>query len=121
MILHEDGVVIEPPEAGRAQTMRQAIAARLELAIGDRFARSRHHDGRLIDARASVLAWVHPLLPRWDDRSTPLFFASVAPGNPDCPRTCALSRRGRRAFRPGWRTASRSAEGRSRRVHGEPH
>src|SRR5271167_2765006 len=59
MVLHEDGVVIKPPEAGRAEEMRQAVAARFELAITDALARSRHHDGGLIGARLGVLAWIH--------------------------------------------------------------
>ena len=53
------GIVVEPLKAGRAQEMREAVAARFELAIGDRFARRRHHDGGLIGARSSVLAWIH--------------------------------------------------------------
>src|SRR5271165_6511770 len=59
MVLHEDGVMIEPPEAGRAEEMRQAVAARLELAIADRLARSRHHHGGLIGARDGVLVRIH--------------------------------------------------------------
>ena len=63
VVLHEDGIVIKALEADIAQEMRQPVAARLELAIGDRFARSRHDDGRLIGTRYGVQAWVHSLPP----------------------------------------------------------
>src|ERR1700685_3682220 len=59
MVLHEDGVVVEAPEAGRAHDMREPVAARLELAIADRFTRPGHHDGGLVGARLSVLAGIH--------------------------------------------------------------
>ena len=59
MVLHEDGVVVEPPEANRAQEMRQTVAARFELAIGDGFARSPHDDGRLVGARFGMPPRIH--------------------------------------------------------------
>ncbi len=63
VVLHEDGVVIEAPEAKGAQEMRQTVAARLEVAIADGLPRSRHHDGRLIRARVRVLARIHARAP----------------------------------------------------------
>src|ERR1700722_1051381 len=59
MVLHEDGIVIEPLEPDRAQKMRQTVAARFELAIGDGFARSPHDDGRLVGALNGVLPGIH--------------------------------------------------------------
>src|ERR1700685_1138263 len=59
MVLHEDGVVVEAPEAGRAQQMREPVAARLELAIADRYTRPGHDDGGLVGARLGVLAGIH--------------------------------------------------------------
>jgi hypothetical protein len=55
--------VVAPLEADRAQEMGEPIAARLEFPVGDRFARSRHDDRRLIGARLSVRPWIHPLPP----------------------------------------------------------
>ena len=59
--------MVEPLEAGIAQKMRQPVAARLELAIGDGFARLRHDDGGLICARDGMQAWVHALPPNRED------------------------------------------------------
>jgi hypothetical protein len=67
VVLHEDGIVVEPLEADIAQKMRQPVAARLELAIGDGFARLRHDDGRLICARDCTQAWVQALPPNRED------------------------------------------------------
>ena len=59
MVLHEDGIVIAALQARRAKEAREAIAALVELAIGDRLARTRHDDGRVIGAQRRVLSRIH--------------------------------------------------------------
>ena len=53
MVLHEDGIVVAALEPPR-QEMGEPVAARLQFAGGDPFARSRHDDRRLIGARLCV-------------------------------------------------------------------
>jgi hypothetical protein len=59
VVFHEDGVVIEPLEADRAQKMCEPIAARFKLAIGDSFTRSPHDNGRLVGALKGVRTRIH--------------------------------------------------------------
>ena len=59
VVLHEDRIVVEPLQPELAQQMRQAIAARLQLAIGHGLAGSRHDEGGLQRTQMSMLAGVH--------------------------------------------------------------
>ena len=59
VVLHEDRIVVEPLQPELAQQMRQAIAARLELAIGHGLAGRRHDEGGLQRTQMSMLAGIH--------------------------------------------------------------
>ena len=48
--------MIEPAQAVRAQQVGEAVAARLELAIGHRLAALRHDEGRLLRPRGGMIA-----------------------------------------------------------------
>ena len=54
VVLHEDRVVVEPPQAFGPQQVGQAVGARLELGIGHRLARAGHDEGGPV--RMSVIA-----------------------------------------------------------------
>src|SRR6185437_12420772 len=59
MVLHEDVIMVAALEAGGAQEVGEAVAALVELAIVDRFARPRHDDRRLIGTNLRLQAWIH--------------------------------------------------------------
>src|SRR5690606_19492683 len=62
VVLHEDGVVVEPLQPLATQQVREAIAAPLELAIGDDLAAARHDEGRFVGICPCLPGWVHRLL-----------------------------------------------------------
>ena len=64
VVFHEYGIVVAPLEPDRAQEMGEPVAARIQFPVGDRLARSRHDDRRLIGARLSVRPWIHALPPK---------------------------------------------------------
>ena len=84
MVLHEDRIVVESSEAGGAQEMRQAIAARLQFPVSERFARAAHDDRRLVGARLSVRPGIHPLPPTMRGND-PRRFAPDRPGKSRLP------------------------------------
>src|SRR4029077_3418702 len=61
VVLHENRVVIEPLQSALSKQMRQAVTARLQLAIGHGLAGSSHDEGGLQRTEMSVLAGIHRL------------------------------------------------------------
>ena len=59
VVLHEDGIVVQPLETAIAQQMRQPITARLERGIGHCLARVRHDESGLQWAEMHMLAGIH--------------------------------------------------------------
>ncbi len=59
VVLHEDRIVVEPLQAALAEQMRQAVVARLQLAIGHDLAGPGHDEGGLQRTQVSMLAGIH--------------------------------------------------------------
>ena len=59
VVLHVDRVVIDLAEAASPQQMRKPVAARFELAVGDRLAGPSHDHGRMRRARRSMFAQIN--------------------------------------------------------------
>src|SRR5262249_1462265 len=62
-VLHQECDVIARGEPERAQQVRALVRALVELAIGDRLARSRHAVRDLVGVRSSVMRWMRHLTP----------------------------------------------------------
>ena len=62
VVLHEDGIVVEPLQAAIAKQMRQPIAARFQFGVGHGLAGTRHDEGGLQRTKMSVLAGIHRAL-----------------------------------------------------------
>ncbi len=67
VVLHEDGDVIEPLQAGAAQEVREAVGPRLEFGIRDRFAGIAHDEGRLQRSQPGMEPRIHALSSRGSD------------------------------------------------------
>ena len=78
VVLHEERDVVEALQADVAEEVREPVAPRLVLGVGDRLARRRHDEQRLVGMLLRVLAWIHrfPLI-RWRHRAPPVV---VSPG-----------------------------------------
>ena len=76
VVLHEERHVVESLQPQVTKQVRDAIAAALVLGEGDRLARGRHDDGRLIRMFGGVLRGVH---------AAKLFLIRRPQGGPDAP------------------------------------
>ena len=62
VVFHEDGVVVQALQTGRAQQVRQAIGALLKLAVRHHFARAGHDEGGALGGAGVGVSCVHLLL-----------------------------------------------------------